>query len=173
MKINRLETHDRLLEFQKQWQTISQGCQECIRNVPEEITSPFYVFAHGRTVGEDEKIALLYDHYGNPSFNMPSLRLIWSPRITKPKAQPNSFLFMAQKSSDVIKIIWLLPRPEMWEMFEPGKMTHNPDIWTSILNYKNHREKLNEPEPDGPTAYDEDKFRRIYAALAQVKRSNL
>ncbi len=173
MKLNRLETHDRMLEFNKQWETINQGCLDCIRNVPNEITSPFYVFAHARTVDRDEQVSMIYDNFGNPHFKTPSMRLIWSPRITKPQAQSNSYLFLAQKNTDTVRILWLIPAPELWQQYEPGKMTHNPDVWTSIVNYKHHKAKLNEPDADGPTAYDVNRWRQVMAAIAREKRNEM
>ncbi|HEY5236436.1 MAG TPA: hypothetical protein VIJ14_09680, partial [Rhabdochlamydiaceae bacterium] len=59
MKLNSLETHDRLIQFKKQADYISEGCQQCINNRPKEyLDHPFYIFAHKRTLGVDEKIAL-------------------------------------------------------------------------------------------------------------------
>ena len=160
MKINRLETHDRLLHFQKQSDLIFEGCIECIKNVPESIKSPFYVFAHPRTVDEGEQKAILLDGL----LTVPNQRLIWQPRITKPKPQTNSYLFLARKNSDVVKIIWLLPPRELWPQYEPGKMTYNEETWTSIQNFTKARYKLSAPDKDGPTKKDEEDFRRIIAS---------
>ena len=45
MKINTLETHDRLKEFHKQADLIAQGCQDCINNRPKSFENhPFYIF---------------------------------------------------------------------------------------------------------------------------------
>ena len=168
MKLDRLETHDRLQHFQNQWQAISQGCQDCINNVPESITFPFYVFAHPRTVEADEKIDLIL-RANFTQKSIPTTRMIWTPRITKPKAQTNSYLFLARKNTDLIQVIWLLPPREMWSQYEPGKMTHNADVWTSINNFQFHRKKLEEKEPNGPTSQNEDEFRKIYAYEAQKR----
>lgn len=169
MKINRLETHDRFLDFKNQWNVISQGCMECIENVPDAILSPFYVFAHPRTIDNQERVSLVTDHGFNVN-STPKQRLIWQPRITKPKAQTNSYLFLAQKRTDLIKIIWLLPPEELWENYEKGKLTENEDIWTSIQNYRFHRKKLEAPDPDGPTENDVLNFRRIMGEEAHKKK---
>lgn len=168
MKIDRLETHDRLLYFQKQSNTIYEGCMDCIKNVPESIKSPFYVFAHPRIVDHEEKKSLILSGE-MPSF-IPSQRLIWMPRITKPIPQTNSYLFLAKKNSDVIKIIWMIPPQELWEQYSPGKMTHNEEIWTSIQNFKNCRHKLSLPDEEGPTKRDEEDFRRIMHCEARKKK---
>jgi hypothetical protein len=162
MKINLLETHDRLLQFQDQWNVISEGCVECIKNVPDGITSPFYVFAHPRTLERDEKVLLVLTGQALPD-KIPSTRLIWSPRITKPKAQTNSYLFMAKKGSDMIQTIWLLPARETWDQYEPGKMTYNQDVYNSINNFKYYRQRLEMPEKDGPNENDVENWRRVFA----------
>lgn len=172
MKLNRHETHDRFNIFQKQKDVISEGCMECIKNVPDSIKSPFYIFAHPRTVDYDEKISIMVSGTISNKQQAPSTRLIWSPRITKPKAQTNSYLFLAKKNSDTIKVIWLLPPRELWEQYMPGKMTHNPDVWTSIINFQKHRDILERPEEDGPTRQDEIEFRKIISMEALKRKTD-
>ena len=169
MKIDRLETHDRLLHYNKQWEAISQGCLDCINNVPDAVKFPFYVFAHPRTVETDEKIDLIL-RANFTQKNVPTTRLLWTPRVTKPKAQTNSYLFMAQKGTDIIKVIWMLPPPEMWKQYAPGQMTYNEDVWNSIQNYLYSKKRLEEPEPDGPTKKNEEDFRRIISQEAKKRR---
>ncbi len=170
MKVNRLEAHDRFKHFQNQWETISQGCMECIKNVPESIKSPFYVFAHPRTIEADEKLDLFLR--GFDKSKIPSTRLIWGPRITKPKAQTNSYLFLANKNSDIVKVIWLLPAEETWEQYGPDKMTANEDVWNSIQNFKHAKEALEAPDPEGPTKKDERDFFFIYGHEARNKNKD-
>lgn len=166
MNIDRLETHDRLLHFQKQEEMIYEGCMECIKNVPEGVKSPFYVFAHPRSVEKDEQDTLL--SIGVKT--VPNQRLIWMPRITKPEPQTNSYLFLARKNSDVVRIIWMLPNELLWSQYAPGKMTYNEEIWTSIQNFKHAKHKLSAPDKDGPTKRDEEEFRRVIAEAAKKRK---
>lgn len=168
MKINPLEAHDRMMHLNNQWDAISQGCTDCLKNVPDAITFPIYIFAHPRTIEIDEKQDLILRANFNTR-NVPTTRFIWCPRVTKPKAQDNSFLFMGRKNSDIIQTIWLLPARELWPQYAPGKMTHHPDVWNSIQNFINCRERLEMPEKDGPTKKNAEEFKKIYAYEAQRK----
>lgn len=167
MKLDRLETHDRLLVFKKQSEDISQGVQECLRNVPEAITCPFYIYGHARAVDDDEKTSLIIQGHTKA----PDQRLIWGPRITKPKASSNSYLFLCHKNSDIIETIWMIPKKELWDQYKPGQLCHNPGIWTSILNYTRSRELLNSPDKNGPTPRDEELFRRVYGEEAYRRKA--
>lgn len=170
MNINRLETHDRLLHFQKQAEKIYEGCMDCLKNIPDAVKFPVYIFAHPRTIEADEKKALLLTGIIPRFKEMPTTRLIWMPRVTKPKAQTNSYLFLAKKNDDLIKIIWMIPPRDLWEQYAPGKMTHNEEIWTSIQNFQYAREKLEAPDPDGPSEKNIQEFRKIYAQEARKKK---
>lgn len=130
MKVNRLETHDRLQHFTKQSFSIAECCQDIINQKPFG-DHPFYIFAHART--DDD-----------PS----TKRLIWQPRLTKPKSQSNSMLFKAYPGTDVIKVIWMIPQEELWLQFTAGKMTENKLICDSIDMYLNQKSKLDAPEAD-------------------------
>lgn len=167
MKVNKFETHDRLLHYQKQQDSMGEAVEECIRNVPDCITSPFYVYGHSKSVGFDEKISLLTLGYEQA----PESRLIWIPLITKPKATPNTYLFLARKNSDIIEIIWMLPKFELWQEYSPGKMMFNENIWISIQSYLHHRDKLNEPDKDGPNPQDELEWRRKIGEEALRKKN--
>ena len=80
--------------------------------------------------------------------DVPEKRIIWQPRLTKPKAQSNSMLFKGYPGSDLVKTIWILPAPELWEQYEKGKLTQNETISESIYRYKNNRKALEEKEED-------------------------
>lgn len=166
MKVNRLETHDRLLSYQKQHDDMGVAVTSCIKNVPDEIRSPFYVYGHSRSVGFDEKLSIIQHGF----LSAPETRLIWMPTITKPKATPNSYLFLADKHSDVVKIIWMLPKKELWTQYEPGKMFHNENIWISIQNFLHDNVRLNAPDKDGPTEEDAEKWRHILGHEAHRKK---
>lgn len=166
MKINRLETHDRYLLYQKQQESIGQGVQDCINNVPESVTCPFYVYGHSRNVAYDEKVGILMAGYERS----PDERLIWMPVVTKPRPTPNSYLFLCRRNSDVIKIIWMLPKQELWDQYAPGQMCFNENIWISIQNYKYDKNAMSQPDQDGPTANDIEDFRRIIGHEAHKKK---
>lgn len=137
MKLNRLETHDRLLHFkQDQALSISQGAEDCLKrnflSLALQEKSPYvYLFAHPRT--SDDGV---------------TKRMIWQPRLTKPKAQTNSYLFRAQSKSDVLEVCWLIPPREMWGQYEKGKMFENEYVTWSIDQFTNNRETLEAPEKD-------------------------
>lgn len=132
MKVNLLETHDRLLQFNKQKDHISQGCLDCINNRPEEfLNHPFYIFAHVRTADDGH-----------------TKRLIWEPRLTKPKAQSNSMLFKAYPPSDRIKIIWMIPAREMWNSYGRGLMLQDDITSKSIQAFQFDRKSLECKEED-------------------------
>ena len=161
MKIDKSETHDRLLLFKQQADFISKGCQDCVNSRPEAFGNhPFYIFAHSRTIEIDERIAIYNDQIlkeklgfslgrAYQSFEeVPTARLIWSPRLTKPVPQSNSMLFKAYPPGDNIKVIWMLPARELWEQYEKGMMMENQVVKESIHNFKNNYEMLASREDD-------------------------
>lgn len=130
MKLNRLETHDRLEHFTKQNFDIGQCCQDLINQRPFG-NNPFYIFAHTRT---DEDGA--------------TKRLIWQPRLTKPKAQTNSMLFKAYPGTDTIKVMWIIPAKELWGQYKKGNVTENELVTKSIHDYMHNRELLESKESE-------------------------
>lgn len=153
MKLDRLETHDRLLFFKKQnHDLISQGCQDCIKNRPEEFGKhAFYIFAHPRTA--DDGV---------------TKRLLWSPRLTKPIPQSNSMCFKYYPASDTIKIIWIIPAKELWGQYKRGNVTEQSIVSQSIHNYIHNREKLSQKEPDD---LPDDRIDFIYNAISSNMQS--
>lgn len=130
MKINRLETHDRLQHFVKQEFDIGACCQDIIDKRPFG-TVPFYIFAHART--DEDGV---------------TKRMIWQPRLTKPRAQENSMLFKAYPPSDKIKVIWMIPAKELWGQFKKGNVTESSMVSQSIFTFVNTPELLNQREQD-------------------------
>lgn len=128
MKVNILDAHDRLGHFQRQGLDISECCQDLVRKAPFG-NVPFYIFAHART--EDDGV---------------NKRLIWQPRLTKPKAQTNSMLFKAYPPTDKIKVIWMIPDRLMWSQFKKGNLTESEIVSTSIYDFEHDRAKLEAPE---------------------------
>lgn len=167
MKLDKLETHDRLLFFKKQQEDMSRGIQDCIKNVPVSITSPFYVLGHSRKVDVDEQVDLLY----RGSLIVPHERMIWSPRITKPLAEANSYLFLCHKYTDIVEIIWMLPKRELWSQYAPGKIMHNENVWISIQNFKKNRNEMNQPDKNGPKPKDEENWFMIMGEEALRNKS--
>ena len=98
MKIDRLETHDRFTYFTKQGLDISACCQNLIDQRPYG-DHPFYIFAHARSLGMDEKIKLYMTGNYKTLGEVPDKTIIWQPRLTKPEAQTNSMLFKAYPGS--------------------------------------------------------------------------
>lgn len=153
MKINRLETHDRLLQFNKQADYISQGCQDCIKNRPEEFgTHPFYIYAHARTA--DDGV---------------TKRLIWQPRLCKPQVvETNSMLFKYYPSTDTIKIIWMIPDQRMWKQYTKDNMTESKIVIESINNYRNNQKMLSAAESDDLTNEEVD---AIYTQISMNRQN--
>ncbi len=183
MKINRLETHDRLLEFQKQADIISQGCADCIKSRPQEFgTVPFYIFAHKRDIGTDERISMynndlydsLYDAFYQRKFSaiadVPTARMIWEPRLTKPTPQENSMCFKHYPIEDYIKVIWIIPDKALWKEFEKGKLAESNVVCESIYNFQHNPQKLAAVE-DGDLSDERiDEIYRQISLNAQRKR---
>lgn len=151
MKINLLDAHDRLQHFTKQSFNIAECCQSLINKRPFG-DHTFYIFAHART--HDDGV---------------TKRLIWQPRLTKPKAQTNSMLFKAYPGTDIIKVIWMIPARELWEQFQKDKLTENQTVCESIYNFQNHREKLEAKEDDDLHDYQIDD---IYEQISRDMQSN-
>lgn len=151
MKIDRLDAHDRYEHFTKQSFDIGECCQDLINKRPYG-QHPFYIFAHART--EEDGI---------------TKRLIWQPRLTKPKAQTNSMLFKAYPGSDVIKVIWMIPAREMWTQYEKGKLTENKTVCDSIYDFQFNRKKLEEKEDDD---LSDEKVNQIYKEISRNARKN-
>jgi hypothetical protein len=152
MKIQRLETHDRL-EHLKQDQGINifQGAEDCLKknrlSIGLQQYSPYvYLFAHPRTA--DDGV---------------NKRMIWQPRLTKPKAQTNSYLFRAKSNTDELEICWLLPTREMWNQYFKGKVTENELVIWSINQFLNFRNVLERLDPDD---LPDERCRHIYITVA-------
>lgn len=153
MTLDRFETHDRLIEIGKQADQISQGLADCVSNRPQEFANlPFYVFAHARST--DDGI---------------NKRILWQSRLTKPRAQTNSMLFKIYVP-DNVRVVWMLPDEPLWPSFHPDKMTHDPLIWTSILDYLNDRKKLEAGESDDLSF---ERVRQIYMEIGRNQQNKL
>lgn len=146
MKITTLDAWDRYKHFTSQSFDISECCQNLIDQRPFGDNN-FYIFAHTRT--DDDGV---------------TKRLIWQPRLTKPKAQSNSMLFKWIKGTDNLRICWLIPAREMWGQYKKGNVTgHDITAW-SIAQFENHREELEKPEPDD---LSESEIHQIYMEISK------
>lgn len=156
MKINRLETHDRLQHFKKdQAQNIFEGAEDCLKKNPLSLQlqehSPYvYIFAHPRT-HDDGVTKVMY----------------WQPRLTKPEAQTNSYLFRANSHTDIVEVMWMIPPQEMWKQYQKGNVTEHEIVNWSINQFKTNKRKLEEPEPDD---LSDEKIKMVYDSIEQNKR---
>ena len=155
MKLNRLETHDRLQHFVKdQSSNIFQGAEDCLKKNPDSLAiqdkSPYvYIFAHPRTA--DDGV---------------NKRMLWQPRLSIPEAQTNSYLFRAISHTDTIQIVWLIPPKEQWKQYEKGNVTEQNEVAWSIEMFKHKKKELEKPHPDDMT---EEYGRLILKAIVDEK----
>ena len=159
MKLNRLETHDRLEYLIKdQSSSVQQGAEDCLKKNPYSLRlqahSPYvYLYAHART--HDNGVDKV---------------LYWAPRLSKPPCEPNSYLFRAHSHSDVIEIMWMLPQQEMWSQYKMGNVTENGTVLWSINQYRVNKVELEKPEPkDLP----EEKCKMILLDIAREMEEDI
>lgn len=150
MKINPLDAHDRYQHFTNKNFDIAECCQDLIDKRPFG-EHPFYIFAHTRT--DDDGV---------------TKRLIWQPRLTKPKSQTNSMLFKAYPGTDLIKVLWIIPARELWDQYEKGKLTQNKTISESIHAFQFDRKKLEKKEDDDKT---DEQIKAIYEEISRHARA--
>ena len=152
MKIEKLETHDRLEHFKKQSFNIGECCQDLINQRPFG-EHPFYMFCHART--DDDGV---------------TKRLIWQPRLSRPKPQTNSMLFKGYPGSDIVKVIWMIPAREIWDQFTQGKITEDKTIADSINAFQFNREELERNEPDDLSDEQIDAIYKELSTHAKYKK---
>jgi hypothetical protein len=137
MKVNALEAHDRLLHIKNSLaDTLAQGCEDCLKKNPLSLAiqskCPYvYIFAHPRKKDDGS-----------------GERMLWQPRLSRPKPQTNSYLFRAQSNSDLIEICWMIPPREQWEQYKQDKICHNEIVEWSIYEFQHRREDLDREHPD-------------------------
>lgn len=153
MKINRLETHDRLLHLKKdQALNIAQGAEDCLKRNRlslglQQYSSYVYLYAHPRTAEDGV-----------------TKRMIWQPRLIRPLAQTNSYLFRAQSNTDQMEICWLLPPKEMWSQYKKGNVTEHELVLWSINMFQNNKIDLQKPLEDD---LSDESARNIYIKVAK------
>lgn len=137
MRLDRLETHDRLEHFiEDQKDIIAQGAEDCLKKNPDSLrlqekSHYIYIFAHPRT----------HD-------NGVDKRLLWQPRLIKPKAEPNSYLFRAQSNTDILEICWMIPPVELWGQYQKGNVCESNFCAWSIEQYTKNKNALERPFAD-------------------------
>lgn len=137
MKLNRLETHDRLEHLKAdQSLNITQGANDCLfknsLSLALQDHSPYiYIFAHPRTL--DDGV---------------TKKMYWQPRLTKPEAQSNSYLFRAKSKTDVMEVCWLLPPQEMWGQYTKGNVTEHEIVVWSINQILTNKAGLEKRDPE-------------------------
>lgn len=184
MKVSILDAYDRLEYYKSQADEISIACEECIKGRPKEFgTHPFYIFAHARTIGMDEKVALFNDDLRYAMLDMnykrkyisvdrvPEKTLIWQPRLSKPEAQSNSMLFKYFPANDTIEIKWMIPAIELWGQYDKDKMTGNELIFKSIEEYKTNKAALSRPDEDDLSDIEIDNIYRAISINSKIKRA--
>jgi len=158
MKVKILDAHDRLKHFVKdQSQNIFKGAEDCLKKNEDSIfyqsRSPYiYIFAHPRTA--DDGV---------------NKRMVWQPRLLKPEAQTNSYLFRAISHTDIIEICWLLPPKELWNQYIKDNLLEDQDVLWSIDQFKNNKAKL---QADHPDDLSEERGREIMKELIFNKRTD-
>lgn len=150
MKVNLFDTHDRFQHLVKQQFSISECCKDLVDKRPFG-NYPFYIFAHART--DDDGV---------------TKRLIWQPRLTKPRMQTNSMLFKGYPGSDQIEVFWILPERNLWDQYIKGNVTENTTVLDSIDCFLHNREKMESKEEGDLT---EEQINAIYLDLAQNKKN--
>lgn len=153
MKIDKLEAHDRYEDFtaKDKDQDIGECCQDLINKRPFG-SYPFYIFAHTRT--DEDGV---------------TKRLIWQPRLTKPKAQTNSMLFKAYPGSDVVKVMWMIPEREMWKQYSAENICNSAIVRESIYAFQYARHQLEEKEKDDLNDWE---INSIYTSISQQAKKD-
>lgn len=162
MKVDILEAHDRYKHFTNKDHDITECCDDLIKQRPFG-DYPFYIFAHPRTLGMDERFKLFTSGKYKSMEEVPEKTLIWQPRLTKPKAQTNSMLFKVCPGSDNVNILWMIPPREMWGQYKKGNVTESKTILDSINNFEQHREELEKKEPDD---FNDEQINAIYNEIS-------
>lgn len=159
MKVNRLETHDRLQHLKEdQAINIAKGAEDCMKknelSLALQEKSPYiYLFAHPRTA-DDGVTKVMY----------------WQPRLTKPEAQENSYLFRAISKTDMIEVCWLLPPREMKDQYKKGNITEHELVEWSYMMLRSNKNVLESAHPDD---LPDHVSRNIYQQVIGEKRQDI
>lgn len=183
MKVKITDAHDRLLVTKKEENVIQQGVMDCkYRNDLSlalfEYSNYIYIFGHKREIGIDEKQAIWSQDWSSsildPGYvrkytnveDIPSFRIIWQPRLTKPEPQDNSWLFRTEKNNNDFDVFWIIPQRELWGQNKKGNMMEDPIISESIHLFINDKAKLQEPFTDDLPL---ERVQQIYKLVLNTK----
>ncbi len=154
MKLNRLETHDRLQHLiSDQSANVFKGAEDCLKKNPLSLAlqekSPYiYLFAHPRTADDGVNKVMF-----------------WQPRLTIPEAQENSYLFRAISKTDQIEVVWMIPPMATWNQYKKGNITESNVCLWSINMLKSNKAHLED--------MIEDRARLILKAVIDEHRQGL
>jgi len=169
MKLNRLETHDRLLHFKKdQAINIAQGAEDCLKKNRlslglQQYSDYVYLFAHPRTLDMEERMKLFMTGRYKDFSEVPNQKMVWQPRLCKPGAETNSYLFRAISNTDQMEICWLIPPQEQWMSYKKGNVTEHETVLWSIDQYQTNRKHLEKPDEND---LSDERIRQIYVRVA-------
>lgn len=158
MKVNILDAHDRKQHFiTDQQQYIQQGIEDCLFKNPlslalQDSSDYIYIFSHPRS-GDESAVK----------------RILWQPRLLRPKVQTNSMLFRVKSKTDLLEICWIIPPREMFGQYSKGKVTESDIVSWSINQFENHRQDLEQPFKDDVS---EIKAKEIYLSLLKQQLSS-
>jgi hypothetical protein len=85
-------------------------------------------------------------------------------------------LFKAYPGTDLVKVIWMIPAPELWDQYTKGKLMQNRTVCESIEAYKSDKKKLEEKEADDMSDSQIDAIYReiaINAKRSQAKSNSI
>ncbi len=157
MKVNKLEAHDRKEHLVKdQALNIAEGASNAMKtdlSIAYQDKSPYiYLFAFPKTNAQGNKV------------------MYWQPRLSKPEAQDNSYLFRAISKTDELEVIWLLPPEHQWPSHAPGQVNHNDIAWWSINQFQFNKAELEKPDKDD---MNEEKQKVILKSIIDAHTSTL
>ena len=105
---------------------------------------PFYIFTFPKRTDDLIGVKTIYHQ----------------PRLTKPDPMPGTTLIKVNPNrEDEIRIIWILPGKESFNMYKKGKRFSDPIVYDSIQAYLKNPDLLTKPEPDDLT---EDEIKDAY-----------
>lgn len=170
MKLNRLDTHDRLLHFkQDQALNIAQGAEDCLKKNPtslklQQYSNYIYIHGHPRTIDHGERTKLFISGLYESFDKVPSKKMLWQARLTRPKPDTNSYLFRATSNNDTLEICWLIPPRETWSQYQKGKMFESEPVLWSIDQFLNNPIILGRKREDD---LSDDIAKNIYLKVAK------
>jgi len=172
MKVNILEAHDRyeyLLE--RESRKIEEGIKEfrennIIAKLLLQRCRYVYAFIHKKEVGADERQSEYLQDLWNPELlrkyksieDVPSTRLLWQARLSKPMAQENSYLIKIYPNTEDYDVFWVIPENHLWSQFKRGLVTASNSLYMYIEAFITDKEGLAIPEDDD---YKQEEFDRI------------